>query len=137
MRHNGKSELPFHVLKYGLDFGDRSRLYSGLESRFDEMLGAGLVDEVSRLMLRGDLNRDLPSMRAVGYSQVWAYLSGACRYKEMRVQALNATRQLVKKQLTWMRGMHDIRWRKIDRGGEQVLVEEIARAAIDFLPPST
>ena len=122
------SELPFQVLKYGLSFSDRSRLHSNLESRFDGMLEAGLVEEVCRLMLRGDLNREAPSMRAVGYSQVWAYLSGGCSYEEMRAHALNATRQLVKRQLTWMRRMRSIHWREIDRSGMQALAGEIAHA---------
>ena len=134
IRCDGESEFPFRVLKYGLGFGDRSRLHAGLEARFDGMLAAGFIDEVVRLMLRGDLERDAPSMRAIGYAQAWAYLSGECSYEEMRAQALNATRQLVKKQLTWMRGMRGVRWREVDRGGAQALTEEMAREMIDFLP---
>jgi len=71
--------------------------------RFDAMLDAGLVDEVRRLYERGDLHPGLPSIRAVGYRQVWAYLAGEWGGEEMRDRAITATRQLAKRQRTWLR----------------------------------
>ncbi|MGM0516602.1 MAG: tRNA (adenosine(37)-N6)-dimethylallyltransferase MiaA [Pseudomonadota bacterium] len=71
--------------------------------RFDAMLEAGLVDEVRRLYERGDLHPGLPSIRAVGYRQVWAYLAGEWGFEEMRRRAITATRQLAKRQRTWLR----------------------------------
>lgn len=129
-----ESGFPFRVLKYGLTFNDRSRLHARIEARFDAMLEQGFINEVTRLVLRGDLDRELPSMRAVGYSQAWSYLAGECRYSEMRARAISATRQLAKKQLTWMRGMPGLRWREVDRSGLRALAAEIEHAAIDFFP---
>lgn len=125
-----RSRFSFQVLKYGLCFNDRFRLHARIETRFDRMLEEGLVDEVSRLMLRGDLDRNLPSMRAAGYGQMWSYLAGECRYSEMRDRAIGATRQLARKQLTWLRGMQGIRWREVDRSEPQVLAAEIERAVV-------
>jgi tRNA dimethylallyltransferase len=71
--------------------------------RFDAMLAAGLVDEVRQLHARADLNPSLPSIRAVGYRQVWNYLDGQCSYEEMREQAVKATVALARRQRTWMR----------------------------------
>ncbi len=82
---------------------DRSELHARIERRFDAMLAAGLVDEVRRLWERGDLNPQLPALRAVGYRQVWAHLSGEFDAAEMRQQALVATRGLLRRQLTWLR----------------------------------
>ena len=132
MSGRGDAKLPFPILKFGLDFADRSLLHAGIEHRFDAMLDAGLVDEVSRLMLRGDLNRDLPSMRAVGYSQTWSYLSGECTREEMRERAVSATRQLAKRQLTWMRSMDGVRRREVDRVSPEALAAELSRAVLEF-----
>lgn len=83
--------------------GDRALLHRRIAERIDEMLDRGLVDEVRGLRKRGDLNLDCPSMRAVGYRQVWQFLDGRFDETEM-IERLNAaTRQLAKKQLTWLR----------------------------------
>jgi tRNA dimethylallyltransferase len=83
---------------------DRTELAARIERRFDAMVEAGFVAEVARLRARGDLTAELPAMRAVGYRQIWAHLSGACDWPETRRRALAATRQLAKRQLTWLRG---------------------------------
>lgn len=93
----------FHALE--LIPSDRSRLHQRIEARFDAMLGAGLVDEVSGLRRKYALTPGLPSMRCVGYRQVWEYLEGAYDAQEMRNRSIYATRQLAKRQLTWLRGM--------------------------------
>ncbi len=72
------------------------------------MLAAGLVDEVNHLFIRGDLHLSLPSIRAVGYRQVWEYLLGEVDYEVMRENAIAATRQLAKRQLTWLRSWPEV-----------------------------
>ncbi len=81
----------------------RSVLHERIALRFDAMLAQGLVAEVEKLKDRGDLDTSMPSIRAVGYRQVWKYLSGDITYDEMREKAIAATRQLAKRQLTWLR----------------------------------
>ncbi|CAG4886527.1 tRNA (adenosine(37)-N6)-dimethylallyltransferase MiaA [Paraburkholderia saeva] len=88
-----------------LEPSDRGVLHARIEKRFDAMLAAGLVDEVRRLRERDDLHPDLPSMRCVGYRQVWEYLDGETDYDTMRDKGVFATRQLCKRQLTWLRAM--------------------------------
>jgi tRNA dimethylallyltransferase len=85
----------------------RLQLHQRIEMRFDRMLDAGLVGEVRELRRKYDLNAGLPSMRAVGYRQVWRFLEGEISQKEMRDAAVAATRQLAKRQLTWLRSLPD------------------------------
>jgi tRNA dimethylallyltransferase len=84
---------------------DRAQLHRRLEQRFDAMLACGFIDEVRALKQRGDLTPDLPSMRCVGYRQAWAYLDGHGSHAEFRAAAIAATRQLAKRQLTWLRSL--------------------------------
>lgn len=110
-----RDRLPFRVLKLVLSPRDRAVLHQRIESRFDAMLGAGFLEEVQRLrglpQLRAiDKPLDLPAMRAVGYRQAWEYLDGAMAEAEFRDRAIFATRQLAKRQLTWLRGERDARW---------------------------
>nr|WP_323071610.1 tRNA (adenosine(37)-N6)-dimethylallyltransferase MiaA [Mycetohabitans endofungorum] len=88
-----------------LEPSDRSVLHARIARRFDAMLDAGLIDEVQQLRARGDLHPGLPSMRCVGYRQAWAYLDGEYDYATMRDKGIFATRQLCKRQLTWLRSM--------------------------------
>jgi tRNA dimethylallyltransferase len=88
-----------------LEPSDRSVLHARIEQRFDAMLAGGFVDEVVKLRERGDLRPEMPSMRCVGYRQVWEYLDGAIDYSTMRDKGVFATRQLCKRQLTWLRSM--------------------------------
>jgi len=90
-----------------LEPSERSVLHARIEQRFDAMLANGFVDEVVKLRARGDLSPDMPSMRCVGYRQVWEYLDGAVDYSTMRDKGVFATRQLCKRQLTWLRGMNE------------------------------
>ena len=87
---------------------DRALLHQRIEARLDQMLAQGLVAEVAGLRARGDLSLQLPSMRAVGYRQVWEHLDGQYDAQEMRERLLAATRQLAKRQLTWLRGWPDL-----------------------------
>lgn len=81
----------------------RSVLHDRIAQRFDNMLAKGLIEETQILFNRGDLHPDLPAIRAVGYRQVWSYLKNECTFEEMREKAIAATRQLAKRQLTWLR----------------------------------
>jgi len=83
---------------------DRAALAGRIERRFDAMVDAGLIAEVENLRARGDLTEDLPALRAVGYRQIWGHLEGAYDWQEARRRAIVATRQLAKRQLTWLRG---------------------------------
>src|SRR3990167_2389504 len=91
----------YRVLNLGLVPENRALLHERIAIRFELMLQMGLVDEVNRLYQRGDLSPALPSIRSVGYRQVWAYLSDEISYDEMKAQAIAATRQLAKRQITW------------------------------------
>jgi len=86
---------------------DRSGLHKRIEQRFDAMLAAGLIDEVRALYRRGDLHEDMASIRCVGYRQAWAHIEGRIDLKTMRDQGLAATRQLGKRQVTWLRALEE------------------------------
>ena len=94
--------LPWHFLALGLSPSDRAVLHERIAQRFDAMLAAGLEDEVTRLRRDYRLNPDLPSMRCVGYRQVWEAQDGSIPRQELRERGIYATRQLAKRQITWM-----------------------------------
>ena len=100
--------LPYEVLKLALIPSDRAVLHQRIEKRFKQMLEQGLIDEVKTLQERGDLHEDLPAIRAVGYRQVWDYLIGRIDYTEMVERGVIATRQLAKRQFTWLRSEKDL-----------------------------
>ncbi len=102
--------LPYTMLNLAVAPANRKWLHERIRRRFEEMLRQGLVDEVKQLYERGDLNLDMPSMRCVGYRQVWEYLEGKLDYTEMVERGVVATRQLAKRQLTWLRGWKDLHW---------------------------
>jgi tRNA dimethylallyltransferase len=87
---------------------DREALHRRIAERFDAMLAAGLVDEVRALRSRYHLSAAAPSMRAVGYRQVWQFLEGEIPESQLRDKAVAATRQLAKRQLTWLRSFRDV-----------------------------
>lgn len=96
-------DLPYQFVNIGVVPDDRKELHQRIEMRFDKMLANGLIDEVKHLMQRGDLDLSMPSMRCVGYRQVWQYLEQKYSKDEMRLKGIVATRQLAKRQLTWLR----------------------------------
>ena len=102
-----RTALPYRVLQLALIPSDRGVLHQRIAARFDAMLAEGLLDEVDTLRRSYALNADLPSMRAVGYRQAWACLDGDIDLKGLRDQGIAATRQLAKRQLTWLRSWPD------------------------------
>ena len=100
------SLIPDWLRLVSLEPGERAQLHQNLESRFDAMLHTGLIDEVRLLRTHPGIHADLPSMRAVGYRQVWEFLEGRISAEQMRYKALAATRQLGKRQLTWLRAIN-------------------------------
>jgi tRNA dimethylallyltransferase len=104
-----KTVLPFELRSFALEPSDRAVLHERIALRFDQMLGErddqGIVAEVARLRARGDLSLNLPSMRCVGYRQSWEYLDGLYDRATLRENGIVATRQLAKRQLTWLRSM--------------------------------
>ncbi|MDH5599726.1 MAG: tRNA (adenosine(37)-N6)-dimethylallyltransferase MiaA [Gammaproteobacteria bacterium] len=100
--------IPYQVLKIALLPSDRAVLHQRIEQRFEQMLQQGLIEEVKALLERGDLHEDLPAIRAVGYRQVWDYLHGRIDYNEMKERGVIATRQLAKRQFTWLRSEKDL-----------------------------
>ena len=102
--------FPFRVLRLVLAPADRAVLHERIVRRFDQMLAEGFLDEMRRLRADPRLHPDLPSMRAVGYRQAWRHLDGHIDGATFRDQAIAATRQLAKRQITWLRGQADARW---------------------------
>jgi tRNA dimethylallyltransferase len=120
-RHSGRSltelwqeqrpeTFPWRVLSIGLAPADRGLLHQRIADRFDVMLKAGLLDEVAALKARKDLHPHLPSMKSVGYRQAWQYLDGDGDEQQFRLRTIAATRQLAKRQLTWMRRWPRLAW---------------------------
>ena len=98
-------DAPSNAALISLEPQDRAWLHARIALRFDQMLTEGLVDEVKALRARGDLHPDLPSMRCVGYRQVWEALDGTSPWNALRDKGIFATRQLAKRQITWLRSM--------------------------------
>lgn len=104
-----RKRLPFRVLKLVLLPAHRAPLHARIAARFDAMLAAGFVDELHALRAQGELDDDLPAARAVGYRQGWQYLDGRATFGEFRDRTIFATRQLAKRQITWLRSELDAR----------------------------
>ena len=105
-----RENFPWRLLSIALAPAERHVLHARIAQRFDAMLAGGFVSEVATLKQRGDLHADLPSMKSVGYRQAWEYLDGACDHDGLRERGIAATRQLAKRQLTWLRRWPDLHW---------------------------
>jgi tRNA dimethylallyltransferase len=103
-----KKQLPFNFSQFSIMPSERSVLHTLIAQRFDKMLARGLVQEVEQLLMRYSLEPNMPSMRSVGYRQVWQYIKGEYSREEMRERGIIATRQLAKRQITWLRGWQNI-----------------------------
>ena len=112
--------LPYDVVQFAIAPTDRKVLHDLIAKRFVMMLEQGFTQEVARLKARGDLHLDMPSMRCVGYRQCWQYLDNEYDHATMVEKATAATRQLAKRQLTWLRSWPDLQW--LESGDEKNLV---------------
>lgn len=110
--------LPYRVHQFAIAPVSRELLHQRIELRFHQMLEAGFEAEARALFDRGDLHTDLPAIRCVGYRQMWSYLSGEIDYNEMVYRGVCATRQLAKRQMTWLRGWSSVQWLDSDKPGE-------------------
>jgi tRNA dimethylallyltransferase len=106
----GRRHVRLRTVKCAIAPRERAILYRRLAQRFHDMIESGLQDEVEALFGRGDLTSACPSMRVVGYRQMWQYLEGRLAFEEMVECAVAATRRLAKRQLTWLRGEPDCKW---------------------------
>lgn len=103
-------QLPYRTLQFAIAPTDRELLRQRIAERYQLMLSQGFEQEVRALYLRGDLNIDLPSIRCVGYRQMWEYLDGQLSYDEMVYRGIVATCQLAKRQMTWLRSWQNVTW---------------------------
>lgn len=106
----GMAHLPYTVAQFAIAPAERKVLHERIALRFHLMLEQGFIEEVEALRMRGDLHAGLPSIRAVGYRQVWDYLDGTLSRGEMTERGIIATRQLAKRQFTWLRGWKNLHW---------------------------
>ena len=122
------AKLDYHVLKIVACPQPRAVLHERIAQRWDQMMEEGFLAEMESLYRRGDLDRDLPSMRCVGYRQAWSYLEGEYNLAELREKAIAATRQLAKRQLTWLRQESDALWYDPTvEGAQSSVFREVAR----------
>jgi tRNA dimethylallyltransferase len=114
--------LPYNFQQFAIAPTEKKVLHERIERRFNLMLESGFEQEVERLRERGDLHLDLPSMRCVGYRQMWEYMDGKMDHQEMIFRGVVATRQLAKRQMTWLRGWKSpITW--LESGNENNFYE--------------
>lgn len=116
----------YGFIKLAIALNDRLQLHDRIEKRFHAMLRNGFVEEVEALLKRGDLSVNLPSVRTVGYRQIWEYLTGNINYNQMVVNAISATRQLAKRQLTWLRSYPGLQFLEGD-------IARMTRESVEYL----
>lgn len=109
-----QQKLPYNVVNLAVMPEERKTLHERIALRFKIMMEEGFVDEVRALYERGDLNPQMPSVRCVGYRQVWSYLEGEWDYPVMVDKGIVATRQLAKRQITWLRSWENLHWLKTE-----------------------
>lgn len=135
--HEAQGEpAPFDFVKYALLPENRTRHASRLGERFESMLAVGFADEVRALRARGNLAAHLPSMRALGYRQLWGWLEGDYDYEEAKRRAVVATRRYAKRQLTWLRGETDCRMIRMNTEGVELLLGDLLKR-VDMAPDSS
>ncbi len=139
---HGKSAakvFPWRVLKLALLPVDRGVLHARIARRFDTMLAAGFLQEVAQLRMRADLRADLPAIRAVGYRQAWEHLDGITSAREFRDRSVFATRQLAKRQITWLRSDPAIRLfepERADQSGQVVAAVGLFMGGVQVRSPT-
>ncbi|MEH6504314.1 MAG: tRNA (adenosine(37)-N6)-dimethylallyltransferase MiaA [Cycloclasticus sp.] len=122
LSEQAKPLLPFQPLKFVIAPAEREVLHKKIILRFDQMLEQGFLDEVRQLFSRGDLDASMPAIRAVGYRQAWSYLQDEYDQKTFREKAIIATRQLAKRQFTWLRRQTDVSWLET---GDKLVKEKV------------
>ena len=123
----------YDIVQFSLLPQNRSLLHSRIETRFQQMMKSGLEQEVRALYQRGDLHADLPAIRSVGYRQLWDYCSGKCSLAEAQEKAVVASRQLAKRQLTWLRNWPQAIEIAVDRQSGFLTVDEISAQCLKYL----
>lgn len=129
-RQQQSAVLPWQICQLALAPADRTMLHQRAERRFDEMLANGFLAEVRCLHARQDLHPDLPAIRSVGYRQAWQYLNGEITADQWRETSIAATRQLAKRQLTWLRSWPDLHWILTEEPFDQ---EKVTQTALNIL----
>ena len=117
--------MPYNVIKIAFFPQDRALLHKRIAKRFHQMLELGFIDEVESLRARGDLHLDMPSMRCVGYRQVWEYLDGLTSYDKMVEKSIIATRQLAKRQMTWLRKENNCNFYDVEQAIYQKILKNL------------
>lgn len=130
-QQQNKKEFPYPLIQFAIAPTDRNVLHERIALRLEQMLAEGLVEEVRQLRALPQLTGEEPSMRSVGYRQVWQYLAGEFDEAMMRHKLLVATRQLAKRQLTWLRSWPDVQW--LDPGRESA-VDRIVEQLQNHIP---
>jgi tRNA dimethylallyltransferase len=125
--------FPYRPLRIALVPGDRAVLHARIAERFDAMLNAGLVEELQALREEYGLESDMPSMRSVGYRQAWQYLEGELDRTALREHGIAATRQLAKRQLTWLRSLEDITTFDTSDSDVQAMAVEYVRRQLEAM----
>lgn len=120
---------PHTLQQFAIAPQERSVLHNRIAQRFDAMLDSGFEQEVEKLYQRSDLHESMPSIRSVGYRQMWQYLDGQLSLDEMRERGIIATRQLAKRQMTWLRGWQDVTW--LDTFAKDNLTKIAAKVTLD------
>ncbi|WP_426415904.1 tRNA (adenosine(37)-N6)-dimethylallyltransferase MiaA [Aestuariirhabdus sp. LZHN29] len=130
-RHRRSESFPFRFLSLAVAPTERSVLHERIALRFTQMIEQGFIAEVEQLYQRGDLGLELPSIRSVGYRQVWQYLSGELGREAMVEKGIIATRQLAKRQYTWLRGWGDLKW--LDSLSPQLVEQALKTLPTDLI----
>ncbi len=123
----------YSVVQFSLTFDDRALLHRRIEQRFEQMMSSGLLAEVVGLHKREDLNTDLPSMRAAGYQQIWQHLDGQCTLEEAVERSIVASRQLAKRQITWLRNWPNAHEIQVDDGQTYISLENSCKQCLKIL----
>lgn len=118
-REQSVEQKPWSLVKLGMVINDRDLLHERIAKRFQDMLARGLIEEVKALQAKYPLHLNLPSMRAVGYRQVWDYLAGHITREELTFRGIVATRQLARRQFTWLRRESEVHWLNVEDGAAQ------------------
>jgi len=131
LKRHAHEALPYRIVPIALVPSDRGQLHARIAARFTAMLERGLVDELRRLRRNYALNADMTSMRCVGYRQAWQFLEGEINEAELRETGIAATRQLAKRQLTWLRAMPDnIEVDCLATGLGKIVLSEVSRVVL-------